>query len=137
MYKKLTKIHFFILSCLSVILLFTLTWNLDRSLKENHDKEIIEVFKSELHSLENSFISKKQQLIQHSNYVSYSDQLKEIVKSYSQKKSNWKQIHKRAKNILLNHIDNFRYQGYFIISKEGLTLASSRDANVGTSNLLF
>lgn len=137
MQKKLTKIHFFILSCLSVIFLFTLTWNLDRSLKEKHDKEIIEVFKSELHSLEKSFTSKKDQLIQHATYVSKNKELKSIIEKFHQKKYSWKEVNNAVKPFLKNQIDNFRYMGYFIISKDGLSLASSRDSNVGTESLLF
>lgn len=43
----------------------------------------------------------------------------------------------RLRNILKPVLAEYNYQGYFVISTDGLSLASSRDANTGSLNLIY
>ena len=87
-------------------------------------------------SLSNKLEFQKHTMLHHMEYVANLPEIVNLGKLYNDKKLTRKEVHLRAKPLLMRQIHEHNFLGFFLISKAGLSLSSLRESNIGTQNLL-
>ncbi|MBT4761660.1 MAG: PAS domain-containing protein [Bdellovibrionaceae bacterium] len=136
--SKLTK-YYIILVTLNVLILFGTFYlnNHLHSINGAHYKNSLQTLTSTtLRSIEKSYEFYKSQ----ANYYANSKTISTIIKRLNSNEKNFKKL-KQINQVVFSYLDPVRsslqLEGYFIISKSGINLASTRNVNLGKKSVVL